>query len=138
MKKKMIINRILLMVGLILAGIGLAYGLESFKIINGLLIGFGSGIFGGCLGKELLFDYEKKHPQQAKLNKIEYNDERSQLIRLKAKVSAGKVISWIIIIFAYFMIIMNEKIYITLSLVGIYSLYYILSWIYVIKYQKTL
>lgn len=101
-----------------------------------ILIGMGSGIFGGNLGSAINKHIMAKNPQTAKKSKIEENDERNISIRNRAK---AKAFDLMLFVFGGLMLsfsLMQADMVLTLSLVACY-LFIVFSHIYYLcKFQK--
>lgn len=109
---------------------------EVYKTLGGICIGIGAGGLAYLLSIISQKHYEQKYPKQAKLSKIEYEDERGCMIRMRAKSRSSDIIQWLLIGFVFLLIITNAPLWQTLLLVGIYLLKTILDFCFMIKYQK--
>lgn len=106
------------------------------KSVEGVLIGVGAGLFGMSISCLYMKYIEEKNPAEMKQNEIEFNDERSVIIRNKAKAKAGDIIHWCVIGVAYLFILIDAPLWMTLVTVGVFALYDILSIYFMNKYQK--
>ncbi|MDF2587081.1 MAG: hypothetical protein K0S41_922 [Anaerocolumna sp.] len=139
MKKSRLLYSGLIIAGVVLIIIGFyvssRYG-DSLKSTSGICFGIGAGLIGMSFAQLVLTNYELKHPDVAKQNKIELNDERNTIIRLKARAKAGEILKWFIIAFEFLLIWLNVDLYLILLLWGIYLSYYLIKAFYTVKYQN--
>jgi hypothetical protein len=139
MKKGRLLYSILIIVGIMLIILGFyvssRYG-DSLKSTSGICFGIGAGLIGMSFAQLMLTNYEIKHPDAAKQNRIELNDERNTTIRLKARAKAGEILKWLIIAFDFLLIWLNVELYLILLLWGIYISYYLIKAYYTVKYQN--
>lgn len=85
-----------LVIGMILLASSFAFRSEALKSVNGICLGIGMGLIGMSIANLWMKRYEKKNPDIAKQNKVEFNDERNKLIRYKARAKAGEILQWCI------------------------------------------
>jgi hypothetical protein len=126
---------IMLIVGLVLA-ISLPDTQGIMRTLPYILIGVGSGIFGGSSVSAISSHRLQKDPSLAKQKEISIKDERNIAISNKAKAKAYDlmmtVYSALILVFA----IIQVDMYVVLTFVAVY-LFVILSMVfYFIKYNK--
>ena len=113
--------------------------LSQFVKLNshaGILLGTGAGVFGASIAKLYFIKLEKKNPDIIKEEKIELQDERSILIRQKAKAKSADIIQWLMMIIAYFAIFVNAPLWVILSTISIFILYNVIQIYYVNKFNK--
>jgi membrane protein implicated in regulation of membrane protease activity len=128
----------LLAVGVALAALSFLFTAEAYKEVQGVMLGIGAGLTGMSFANLLMKRYEKKNPGAARQSEIEFKDERNVLIRARARAAAGGVLQWIIIAFAFALILLDAPLGYTLTAVGIYVAYHVLSAIFMARYQKEL
>lgn len=126
---------IVFVTGLVLAAISRdADGI--MKTLPFILVGVGSGIFGGNIGTALKKKEMFKHPEAAKQMEIERRDERNQAISAKAK---ARVFDLMIYIFAAIILafsLMQVDLPATLTLVATY-LFFIFAYVhYLNKFNR--
>ncbi len=136
MTSKKTLYIITLVLGLVLVGVSLFVSGEELKILSGVLIGIGAGLFGMSIAQLYMVRWEEKNPELTKQNQIELKDERNTLIRSKAKAQAGDITQWFIVGLAFITIIIEAPLWVTLVTIGVYLLYNILSLYLISRYQK--
>lgn len=136
MLKKTYIYVITLVLGAVLAALGFLLTDIAAKALCGVLIGVGAGLFGMSVANLIMKRYEKKNPSVARQSQIEMSDERSVMIRVKARAASANIVQWFIIGLAYVMILIDAPLWGTLCAVGVYMLYHILSFVFMNRYQK--
>jgi hypothetical protein len=109
---------------------------ESVKAVGGVMLGVGASLIGMGAASLLAKRYEKKHPDIARQNEIEQSDERSVMIRTKARATAGTVIQWLVIAFAFVLILADAPLWQTLAVVSVYTVYHVLFLVLTVRYQK--
>lgn len=109
---------------------------QQLKSLSGVLLGVGVGLAGMSISNLIMVNIQRKNPQIKHQNEIEYNDERNISIRNQAKAKSADIIQWFIMGIAYLSILINLPVWITLIIVGVFSLYHILCSYYMVKYQK--
>lgn len=89
MRKKSF-NIILLMIGVILIALSFTFlkG-EAYKTFNGACLGIGAGAIGLAFSNLLMLHWYHKHPKELKQAEIDSKDERSEIIRNKAKAKCS-------------------------------------------------
>lgn len=126
----------LLLLGISLIAISLFLRGEEVKGVSGVLIGIGAGLFGISLLNLYMKRYQQAHPEIKKQNEIEFNDERNEIIRYKAKAKSGDIIQWLVMGLAYVMILFDYPLWLIAITVGIFLLYNLIMIYFVGKYQK--
>lgn len=101
-----------------------------------ICIGVGAGVFGGSLGTAIKNYQLNKDPKAAKQMEIEQKDERNQAISCKAKAKAYDLLFYVLGAVTIAFALMNEEIYITLTLVFVELLAVGARLYYFVKYQK--
>lgn len=96
-----------LILGIVLMVISFFIQDESLNSLASLCIGVGAGLLGMSLAKLYMTSYEQKNPDFVKQNEIDFKDERSVMIRHKAKTLAGDITHWAIIVLAFIFILVN-------------------------------
>lgn len=136
MRKKSF-NIILLMIGVILIALSFTFlkG-EAYKTFNGACLGIGAGAIGLAFSNLLMLHWYHKHPKELKQSEIDSKDERSEIIRYKAKAKCSDMIQWAVMAAAWVTIFANFPLWITLLLVGIFLLKDILEFILMNKYNN--
>lgn len=109
---------------------------EEVKAIGGVLIGTGSGFVGLSISFIIGKHIQRKNPELEKQTRIENNDERNIFIRYRAKAKAGDITQWFIMGICYITILISAPVWVSLSVVGVFLIYNILSMYLMIKYQK--
>lgn len=138
MLKKQVVWIIMIVVGIILATLAFFVQDEAFKTISGVLFGIGSGILGLSIAKLYMIRYEQKNPEEVKRNQVEFKDERSVMIRDKAKAKAGDITSWCILGLAWINILLDGALWITLICCAISIIHVGLGLYLMAKYDKEL
>ncbi len=137
--KKKTMNILLLCVEIVLIAIGIIYFRDAeLKKWNGIIIGLGAGLFSGTLSNLFMINWYKKHPKEKKQAEIDYKDERSELIRGKAKAMSGDITQWLIMGFAWIMILIDADLWIILALVGVFLSKSFIEFYLMGKYNKEL
>ena len=138
MLKKQVFWIIGIVVGIMVGTIGAFMDSESLKTVSGLLIGIGSGLVGLSIAKLCMSRYERKNPELVKQNEIEFKDERSVMIRHKAKAKAGDITNWCILGIAWINILINGSLWITLACCILSGLHVLIGLYLMTKYDKEL
>lgn len=138
MLKKQVVWIIMIVVGIILATLAFFVKDEAFKTMSGVLFGIGSGILGLSIAKLYMIRYEQKNPEEVKRNQVEFKDERSVMIRDKAKAKAGDITSWCILGLAWINILLDGALWITLICCAISIIHVGLGLYLMAKYDKEL
>jgi hypothetical protein len=125
-----------LAVGIVLAAAGLLFNGETSKAAAGVLLGLGAGLTGMSAANLLMKRYERNHPEVARQTEIEQSDERSVMIRNRARAVAGTVTQWLMIAFAFVLILADAPLWQTLTVVGVYTAYHVLYLALAARYQK--
>jgi purine-cytosine permease-like protein len=138
MLKKRSYYVILLIVGIGLIGIALLLRMYPNipKSVGGVCIGVGGGLFGMSISNLYMKRLEDKKPDIRKQKEIELSDERNTIIRNKAKAKAGDITQWFIMGIAYVTILINASMWVTLVVIGVFSLKCTLEAYFMNKYQK--
>lgn len=135
-KKKKILLGFCLIAGLLLQFAGISLGPGQFRIISGVCIGAGAMLFSVSVNKLYRFSYEKEFPGEARKEQIELSDERNVQIRSLAKAKTSDISRWAVIALAWVNFLVRGSLWITLILIGIFTLIYILEWYYTDKYRR--
>lgn len=114
----------------------LFFGGQLSKTQSGIIIGIGAGLFGLGFSKWQMCRWEEKNPDMMKQNRIEENDERNRLIRLKSQALTGTVLQWIVMAGAWISIILNAPLWITICLISAFLLKTILDLAIMAYYQR--
>lgn len=138
MLKKQLVWMIGIVVGIIFATLGFFVQDEAFKTLSGIGIGLGSGLLGLSIAQLYMIRYERKNPEEVKRNQVEFADERSVMIRDKAKAKAGDVTSWCILGVAWINILVDGAIWITIVCCALSALHVGLGLYLMTKYDKEL
>ena len=125
-----------LVIGVTLVAISLMFIAEEQKALDGILIGVGAGLVGMSISELTKRRWEKKNPAAAEQNEIDQSDERSVMIRNRARAVAGMVTQWLIIAFAFVLILADAPLWQTLVVVGVYAAYHVLCLALTVRYQK--
>jgi hypothetical protein len=126
----------LLLLGICCVAASFLFPGENVKILSGILIGVGSGLVGLSLANLWMRHYMDKHPERERQDHIDYYDERSILIRQRAKAKAGDITQWLIMAFAFVTILISAPLWITLVVVAIFVFYTVIGFYYMGRYQK--
>ncbi len=127
---------IAMIAGLAMIALSTLYKSESQKLISALLIGVGAGLFGMSTANLIMKRYQKKNPSLVRQSEIEYKDERNTIIRDKARAVAGNIIRWFFIAVAFVCMIIDAPLWTTLSAVGVFLLFDVLTLIFMSHYKK--
>lgn len=127
-----------IILGIIIATLGFFMRDEALKTLSGLCIGIGSGLFGLSIAQLYMIRFERKHPEEVKRNEIEFKDERSVMIRDKAKAKAGDITSWCILGVAWINILLDGSLWITLVCCALSAVHVGLGLYLMTKYDKEL
>lgn len=129
---------LMLTLGLVFIAISLFYIKDpKYHIIDGLLIGYGCGLFGSSLACFFNISFEEKNPDQAKAMAIEHADERNTMIRNRAKAKAADIIQLIsLLLISLLSILFSQSAWIVIALALSFLAYHFLSLIYFNKYSK--
>lgn len=138
MLKKQAIWIVGIIVGIIIATLGFLMRDESLNTLSGLCIGGGAGLLGLSIAQLYMIRYERKNPEEVKRNQVEFADERSVMIRDKAKAKAGDVTSWCILGVAWINILVDGAIWITIVCCALSALHVGLGLYLMTKYDKEL
>ena len=103
---------------------------------SGAMIGIGAGLFGYGIAKWYIGLWGAKNPDLMKINEIEENDERNQLIRSKAQAISGEVLHWLLMAGAWICIFFNAPMWVVLVLVGVFLLKTVTDFILIAYYQR--
>lgn len=136
MKKKSF-NITLLAIGVILIALSFIFGNnDTYKLFHGAFLGIGAGIIGLAFSNLLMMRWYNKHPNELKQAEIDAQDERSEIIRNKAKAKCSDIIQWVIMAMAWVTILADFPLWITLLLVSVFLLKSILELILMNKYNN--
>ncbi len=136
MLKKSYVYVIALVLGLVLIALSFLFTADAQKPLSGVLIGIGGGLAGMSLSGLFMKRWEKKNPAAAEQSVIEQNDERSVMIRSRARAAAGMVTQFLVIAFAFVLILADAPLWQTLLVVGVYATYHVLYMLLTVRYQK--
>lgn len=136
MSKKKSIYVFLLVAAFVMLVISVFLQGEKLKPISGVLIGLGAGLVGLSVSNLLRIRLEQKNPKIAKQNEIEFQDERNTMIRYKSKAKAGDISQWLILCISFVTILARMKLWLTLSIIGIFLLQSVIELYYASKYSK--
>jgi hypothetical protein len=140
MKKSKTISLICLIIGIILIVICLVgKGLEIFetyKALFGIMLGVGSGLFGGSIGHLYNIYILNKYPEINKIKKIEMNDERNIYINNMAKSRAFEVMEYVYPIVIFIIVLLNVDLVVSIILLIAYLLSFAVYIFYSNKYSK--
>ena len=133
-------TRLYLLIGIL----GIAFALAVKLILQehlsdsqvGAMIGVGAGLVGFGISKGCFGIWNEKNPELMKQNEIEANDERNQLIRMKAQALCGEILHWLLMVGAWIGIFVNAALWIILLLVGMFLLKTVLDLILMAYYQR--
>lgn len=101
----------MIIVGAWLFGIAI-YGRFMFempKIVAGVCLGIGTALLGIGLPNLIMKHLETTQPEMMKQNQIEFHDERTTMIRNKAKAKASDITQWFIMGIAYVAILIEAQ-----------------------------
>lgn len=135
MKHKKLLSG-LIIIGLVLIVSAFITRIYADKMVAGILFGVGFTAFGLSTSKLLSIISDEKHPELAEIKTIEINDERNVIIRHKAQATAGKIQQYLIIVFAYLLMILDSPLYLIILVVAIYLSFTLLTAFYYTHYQK--
>lgn len=138
MLKKQILWIVGIILGILIATLGFFMRDEALNTLSGLCIGIGSGLFGLSIAQLYMIRYERKNPEEVKRNEIEFKDERSVMIRDKAKAKAGDITSWCILGVAWINILLDGSLWITLVCCALSAVHVGLGLYLMTKYDKEL
>ncbi len=140
MKNKRIIPIICIIVGIILVLICIVGKniniFDTYKSLFGILLGIGSGLFGGGLGQLVNVLIVNKYPEAKKKKEIEENDERNVYINNMAKAKAFNLMGIVLPIVILIGILIDIKFIMTIILLLAYSLIYGIQIYFLNKYIK--
>ena len=136
MLKKMSIYIATLVIGVALVGLSFIFTADAQKAMSGVLIGIGAGLAGMSAASLAAKRWEKKNPAAAQQIEIEQSDERSVMIRHRARATAGMVTQWLVIAFAFVLILADAPLWQTLTVVCVYAAYHVLCLALTARYQK--
>ena len=136
MLKKTSFNIAALVLGAALIALSLLFTADAQKALSGVLIGVGAGLAGMSAASLAMKRWEKKNPDAARQNEIDQSDERSVMIRHRARATAGMVTQWLVIAFAFVLILADAPLWQTLTVVCVYAAYHVLCLALTARYQK--
>ncbi len=109
-----------------------AKGVEAVLLAAGVSLSAGSGV-------SLFFKREeRRHPEQTRREHIEYADERSVMIRERAKAKAGDIVCWLVMGIAYVLIWQDAPLWLTGLCVGVFCVYHLMTVLLCRRLDKTL
>ncbi|MGI6324747.1 MAG: DUF6442 family protein [Bacilli bacterium] len=140
MKNKKIVPLICLTLGIVLVifcliGKGLEI-FETYKTLFGIMLGVGSGLFGGGLGQLINVYLLDKDPVLKRKKEIETNDERNIYISNRAKSKAFNTMEYIFPIAIFIGILLDTDFIIILIMLTAYLSIYVVYIYYLNKYLK--
>lgn len=136
MNKKSL-NIVLLVLGAIMIVFSIIYLKDdSVKTLGGACLGIGAGLMGLATANLIMLSWYKKHPKEMKQSEIDYQDERNEMIRNKAKAKCSDIIQWSIMAVAWITIFADFPLWITLTLIGVFILKSILELYLMNKYNN--
>ena len=106
------------------------------RTVYGILIGLGAGLFGVTASNLYMIHYNRCHPQASRQADIDFYDERSTMIRNRAKAMSADIIQWFIIGIAAISIIIDAPLWVTLVIVGVFLLKNMIELWLMNKYSK--
>lgn len=106
------------------------------KEVSGIMLGVGAGLLGMSVSRLYTKHIEDKNPAIKKQIEIEYKDERSTMIRDRAKAKSADITQWLIVTAAYITILISAPLWVTLAVIMVYLAYHIITLYYMNKYQK--
>ncbi len=109
---------------------------ETYKTIFGVMLGIGSGLFGGGLGHLIDSYLVDKDPILKRKKDIEVNDERNVYITNKAKAKAFSVMEKVFPITIFIIILLDADFIITAIILSAYLLMHATYIYYLNKYLK--
>ena len=125
-----------LILGAVLIALSFLFTSDAQKALSGVLIGVGAGLTGMSAASLVAKRWEKKNPAAAQQNEIDQSDERSVMIRHRARAAAGMITQWLIIAFAFVLILADAPLWQTLVVVCVYAAYHVLYLALTARYQK--
>lgn len=126
----------LLLLGICCVAASFLFPGENLKIFSGIFIGVGSGLVGLSLANLWMRHYMDKHPERERQDHIDYNDERSILIRQRAKAKAGDITHWLILALANLLILTSAPLWVSLTALAVFLSYTVIGFYYMARYQK--
>ncbi|HBR30669.1 MAG TPA: hypothetical protein DD733_01160 [Clostridiales bacterium] len=123
--------------GIILICVSLIFfGDEESKILSGISIGIGAGLFGMSVAMLSINAIDNKKPELKKQNEIELSDERNIMIRDKAKARASDITKPFFILLLMLTILAEAPLWLTCVAIGVFLLREIIEFFLIFKYNK--
>lgn len=135
-QKKKILLILGMIAGMIFEFAGIFTGAYRLRMISGICIGIGAALFSLCINKLYQLAREKEFPEVVRQERIELTDERSTQIRNRAKAKTSEISRWIVIGLGWLNFLVSGPLWMTLALIGVFTLAYVLDWCYMDKYQR--
>lgn len=140
MKNKKIIPLLCIIIGIALVLfciVGKDYKMfDDYKSLFGVMIGIGSGLFGGGLGQLINISVINKYPDIKKKKDIEMNDERNIHINNMAKAKAFDMMGFIFPAIILGFVLAEFDFVIIIVLLITYLFIYAIQIYYLSKYTK--
>jgi len=136
MKNKKILFIGLGLLGLVMIATSIFFESQLSDNISGIMLGLGSGLVGLTAANFYMMRRRQVSPDLVKQEEIEFKDERNTLIRYRAKALAGDILQWTIMILAFFCILTNQSLWMTLLAVGLFLSYNVWGLYFMWKFQK--
>ena len=107
-------------IGIIIVLLGIFVSIKStIQNFNGILVGIGSGIFGGGVASMLEYFQKRKSTEEWKKVNIEMNDERNKFLYYKTRSTIYGINIYIISSLVILGLLMNLPVWAPLSLAGL-------------------
>lgn len=127
-----------LYIGLLIVGI-ISLVLAVLSMINGdydsTFMGVGIGCTGVAICKLCLLYWYRNCPEEVRVYEINQRDERSQMIRNKAKAKCADIMQWAVMAVVWATIFADIAVWVTLVLIVIFSLFTVLELILINRYE---
>ncbi len=125
----------LLGVGLFCIG-GFVFHAEAQKNLSGICVGVGAAMFGVGTASTITIAAMRRYPEQLRQAEIEAGDERSRMIRDRAKSKGFDAMSIVYGAAMLITVLLDAELVITLLMVAAYLLVYGVQLYYLGKYSK--
>ncbi len=109
---------------------------DQNKGVVAVLIGVGVSFALSGILSTIILRIEGNSPVKSKQAEIERKDERNISIRNRAKAKASEISCWFFMIIAYLNILIDGPLWMTLVIVGAFTLHYLLVLGFLGKYSK--
>lgn len=109
---------------------------ESVKALGGGCLGVGAGLLGLSASNLIMQNWYKKHPKESRQSEIDFKDERSTMIRNRAKAKSSDIMQWFVMGVAWITILANSPLWLTLLLVFVFLFKNMLELYLMSKYEK--